>query len=112
MVMKLEKLKEYLQNYFDTVITPRFLEEPNDDGIESFTVYNVVKGSYQPPIIHVFIDSLPINNHPLDSTKSKLRQMETDVKDFIKMFSVKNPVKVHLNKRPLFKKGKSYSVDL
>ena len=110
--MKLEKLKGYLKNYLDTVITPRFLEEPNDDEIESFTVYDVVKGSYQPPIIHIFIDSIPVKNHTSNSTKLKLRQVETDVKDFIKMFSVKPPVKVHLNKRPLFEKGKSYSVDL
>jgi hypothetical protein len=111
--METSKLKTYLQNYLDTVAIPRFRDEPNSDGIESFIVYDVLKGSYQPPIIHVFLDSLPSdkNKFSLD-TKDKLRRLESDIKDFIKMFTIKNPVKVHLNKRPLFKSGKTYSTDV
>ena len=110
--MKLEKLKEYLQGYLDNVVTPRFLTEPDVSGIESFTVHDILKGSFQPPIIHVFLDSLPVVNTPLSSTKIKLRQVEADIKDFIKMFSLKNPVKIHFNKRPLIKPGKIGSFEV
>ena len=110
--MKLEKLKEYLQDYLDSVVTPRFLTEPDVSGIESFTVHDILKGSYQPPIIHVFLDSLPVINTPLSSTKMKFKQVETDIKDFIKMFSLKNPVKIHFNKRPLIKPGKIGSFEV
>lgn len=111
--MKLEKLKEYLQRYLDSVVTPRFLTEPDVGGIESFTVHDILKGSYQPPIIHVFLDSVPVVNiPPASSTKVKLRQVETDIKDFIKMFSLKNPVKIHFNKKPLIKPGKIGSFEV
>lgn len=110
--MKIDRLKKYLENYFDTVINPKFLEKPNDDGIESFLVYDIVKGSYNPPIIHVFVDTIPITNHPLKSTKKVLSEVENDVKDFMTMFSLKNPVKIHINKRPLFKPNKTYSKEI
>ena len=111
--MEISKLKKYLQNYLDSVATPRFNEEPNSDGIESFVVYDVLKGSYQPPIIHVFLDSLPTDKNTFSpDTKDRLRRLESDIKDFIKMFTIKNPVKVHLNKRPLFKSGRTYSTDI
>jgi hypothetical protein len=105
--MNIEKLKKYLQQYLDSVVTPRFLQDPNEDGIESFSVHDILKGSYTPPIIHVFLDSVPIINHPSNSTKTKLRQVERDIHEFIKMFAISNPVKVHLNKRPTFGKGKT-----
>lgn len=110
--MKAEKLKEYLQNYFDTVIKPRFLEELNNNGIESFEVYKIIKGTYNPPIIHIFVDTLPITNHPSKSTKTLLLKIEDDIKDFMSMFSLNNRFKVHINKRPLFKPNKEYSDEL
>jgi hypothetical protein len=101
--MELNKVKKYLQNYLDFVATPRFNQEPNEDGIESFVVQEILKGSYQPPIFHIFLDSTPIVNLPSMSTKSKLKDLEKDIQDFIKMFSINFKVKVHLNKKPVFR---------
>lgn len=110
--MELNKLKEYLQNYLDTVAIPRFNQEVNDDGITSFVVNDILKGSYQPQILHVFLESVPWVNRPQTSTKARLRILERDIHDFIKMFAVKNPVKVHLNKKPVLKSGKSYDTNI
>ena len=112
--MELSKVKEYLQNYLDSVAIPRFNEEPNDDGIENFEVYDVLKGSYQPPIIHVFLHSVPNPNvrYLSDTTKVKLRQLEKDIEGFMRMLSIKFPIRTHLNKSPLFKSGKTYSKEI
>lgn len=110
--MELSKLKEYLQNYLEIVAIPRFNQEPNEDGIESFVVHDILKGSYQPIIYHIFLDSVPVVNHVSMATKSKLRDLEKDIHDFMKMFSIISRVKVHLNKRPVFKSGKNYDINL
>ena len=99
--MELEKIKEYLQNYLDSVIIPKvnteFPSEEND-GPVNLKVYQVLKGSYQPAIYHVFIDV-----EPPSTLKSSLRKVEVDIDDFFKIFSIKNRIKVHWNKRPVFK---------
>lgn len=110
--MELSKVKEYLQNYLDSVAIPRFLDEPNEDGIQNFEVHDVLKGSYQPPIIHVFLDTVPNVNRPSDTTKVKLRQLEKDIEGFMRMLSFKNPVRTHLNKIPIFKTGKTYEKEI
>ena len=106
--MELEKLKEYLQNYLDSVAIPRFNKEPNENGIESFQVHDIVKGSYEPIIFHIFLDSIPVVKHPFMSTKAKLRDLEKDIHDFMKMFTAVKRVRVHLNKRPVLKPNKEY----
>ena len=53
-------------------------------------------GTYQPPIYHVFIDIDPNWNGSL------LKRLEKNIEDFIKIFSIRNKIKVHWNKRPLF----------
>lgn len=110
--MELTKVKEYLQNYLDSVAIPRFNEEPNDEGIENFEVYDVLKGSYQPPIIHVFLHSVPNVKRPSDNTKVKLRQLEKDIEGFMRMLSIKFPIRTHLNKVPVFKSGETYSKEI
>ena len=96
--MDLEKIKNYLQTYLDDVLTPTINRElvGEEDEPITLTVHALRKGSYQPPIFHIFIDIDP-NWHG-----SLLKRLEKDIEDFIKIFSIKNKVKVHWNKRPLF----------
>lgn len=110
--MNIEKLKKYLQHYLDSVVTPRFIEGENEDKIESFQLIDILKGSYQPPIVHVFLHSVPVVNHPTQTTKSQFRQLEKDTSDFIKMFGVTNPIRVHMNKTPAFPKGKTKAEEI
>ena len=110
--MKIEKIKNYLEHYLDSVITPRFKEGENEDNIESFQLIDILKGSYQPPIVHVFLHSIPVTNHPSKATKSQFRQVEKDVIDFIKMFGITNPVRVHMNKTPTIPKGKTRAEEI
>jgi len=110
--MKIEKLKNYLEHYLDSVVTPRFLEGENEDNIESFELIDILKGSYQPPIIHIFIHSIPTTNYPTKNTKSQFRQLEKDVTDFVKMFGITNPIRVHMNKIPIFPKGKTRAEEI
>lgn len=110
--MDIEKLKNYLQHYLNSVVTPRFKKGKNENEIESFQVVDILKGSYQPPIIHVFLHSVPVINHPSTATKSQFRQVEGDVTDFIRMFGIKFPIRVHMNKTPAFPKGKTRSMEI
>lgn len=105
--MKIEKLKKYLQHYLDSVVTPRFKQGENQDNIESLQVIDILKGSYHPPIIHVFLHSVPIVNHPSKNTKSQFRIVERDTTDFIKMFGITNPIRVFMNRTPIIPKGKT-----
>lgn len=105
--MDSERLKGYLQNYLDTVLTDRLnqkLEENNSEPV-SVEVHSVRKGSYQPPIYHVFIDTEPIikKTYGMKPFFSMiLSSFEKDVSDFFKVLSINNKVKIHWNKRPLF----------
>jgi hypothetical protein len=92
--MNLDRIEEYLENYLNSVLIPKI----NTDEPISMNVIDVIKGSYQPPIYHVFI-----NIEPHDTLKSKLKQTESDIADFFKIFSINNKIKVHWNKRPIFK---------
>jgi hypothetical protein len=102
--MNLEKIKEYLQNYLNDIILPnvnRLQKILTDDSlVEPITmnVTDVLKGSYQPPIYHVFIQI-----EPHDTLKGLLKKSETDIADFFKIFSINNKIKVHWNKSPAFK---------
>lgn len=96
--MDTEKIEQYLQNYLDDVLTPMINNElvGEEDEPITLTVNSVRKGSYQPPIFHVFVDIDP------NWTGSILKRLEKNIEDFLKVFSIRNKVKVHWNKRPLF----------
>ena len=101
--MDLEKIKDYLQNYLNDVILPNI--NTDESLVEPITmnVTDVLKGSYQPPIYHVFIDV-----EPHDILKIMLKKSEEDITDFFKIFSINNKIKVHWNKRPAFKDSQLY----
>jgi hypothetical protein len=96
--MDLEKIKNYLQTYLDSVLAPTINRElvGEEDEPITLTVHALRKGSYQPPIFHIFIDIDP------NWKGSLLKRLEKNIEDFIKIFSIENKVKVHWNKRPLF----------
>ena len=96
--MDLEKIKKYLQVYLDEIITPIINNElvGEEDEPITLTVNALRKGSYQPPIYHIFIDIDPNWNGSI------LKRLEKNIEDFIKIFSIKNKIKIHWNKRPNF----------
>jgi|688.fasta_scaffold418994_3 hypothetical protein len=92
-VMDFERIKSFLQNYIDTVVLPTSNSE-RDEHI-SLEVTHILKGSYQPPIIHVFI-----NVKPHWTPRMSLNGVEKDISNFFKVFSVNNRIKIHWNKSP------------
>jgi hypothetical protein len=102
--MEIEKIEKYLKVYLDDIILPnvnRLQKILTDDSlVEPITmnVTDVLKGSYQPPIYHVFIQI-----EPHDTLKSLLKKTETDIDDFFKVFSINNRINIHWNKSPAFK---------
>lgn len=97
--MDLEKIKKYLQVYLDEVVTPKINRELVGEEDEQITmkIYDILKGSYQPPIIHIFIDIDP------NWKGSITNKLENEILRFMEMFSIPFKIKVHLNKRPAFK---------
>ena len=92
--MNLEKIKNYLQVYLDDVISPKINKElasEENDELIKMEVFQVLKGSYQPPIYHIFIDIEP------NWEGSYRKKMENDISDFMKIFSINNKIKVHWN---------------
>jgi hypothetical protein len=114
--MDFERIKYFLQSYLDTVVTPRINEKYSQNLSEEINlfVHEIVKGSYQPPIIHVFLDSEP---EIRKTTASKpwvimmMGQVDKDITGFFKVFSINFKVKVHWNKRPIFKNDSLYTED-
>jgi hypothetical protein len=102
--MDFERIKEFLQTYLDIVIIPKLNEDREDENKVSLNVFQVVKGSYQPPIYHVFIDV-----EPPHTLRADLKKCETDIADFFKIFSINSKIKVHWNKRPIFKNDSLHS---
>ena len=101
--MNLDKIKEYLHNYVNSVIVSNI--NANESLVEPITmnVSDVLKGSYQPPIYHVFIQV-----EPHDILKSSLKKSEGDIANFFKVFSINNRIKVHWNKSPVSKNSSFY----
>lgn len=97
--MEIEKLEKYLQTYLDDVISPNMNQElvGEEDEPIKMNVFQILKGSYQPPIYHAFIDMEP------NWEGSYRKKMENDISDFMKILSINNKIKVHWNKRPSFK---------
>ena len=104
--MNLNKLKEYLQNYLDTVVIPNLNKDRVDEDKVSFNVFQIVKGSYQPTIYHVFIDV-----EPPHTLRADLKKIENNISDFFKMFSINSKIKIHWNKRPIFKNDSLHTAD-
>jgi hypothetical protein len=101
--MEVEKIKKFLQSYIDNVIVPNvnkeLASEENDEPIK-IGVFQILKGSYQPPIYHAFIDIEP------NWDGSYRKKIENDVNDFMKILSIRNKLKIHWNKRPEIKDPK------
>lgn len=102
--MNIEILKNYIQNYLNAVIIPQINKqlENSEYGKIEFRLYDVLKGSYQPPIYHLFIDV-----EPHDILKKDLKKTENEITDFLRIFQIYN-TKIHWNKRPIFKDSKKY----
>ena len=103
--MDTDKIEKYLQAYIDNVIVPKankeLASEENDEPIK-MKVFQVLKGSYQPPIYHAFIDIEP------NWEGSYRKKIENDISDFMKILSINNKIKVHWNKRPALKDSELY----
>ena len=97
--MEIEKLEKYLQTYLDDLISPNMNQElvGEEDEPIKMNVFQILKGSYQPPIYHAFIDMEP------NWEGSYRKKIENDISDFMKILSINNKLKVHWNKRPSFK---------
>jgi hypothetical protein len=102
--MNLEKIKNYLQVYLDDVISPKINKElvGEEDEPIKMDVFQVLKGSYQPPIYHIFIDIEP------NWDGSYRKKIENDITDFMKILSINNKIKIHWNKRPASKDSELY----
>ena len=114
--MKIESIKKYLQNYLDSVLNERYSKKREERGLSpiEFQVYDIVKGSYQPPIINVFLDSEPemkrsFANKPW--AKMFMNEVEKDIENFMKSVSIRFKIKVHWNKRPIFKNDSLHTTD-
>jgi len=104
--MNPEKIKNYLQVYLDDVISPKINKElvGEEDEPIKMDVFQVLKGSYQPPIYHIFIDIEP------NWDGSYRKKIENDITDFMKIFSINNKIKIHWNKRPASKDSELYGI--
>jgi hypothetical protein len=104
--MNLEKIKSYLQVYLDDVISPKINKElvGEEDEPIKMDVFQVLKGSYQPPIYHIFIDIEP------NWDGSYRKKIENDITYFMKIFSINNKIKIHWNKRPASKDSELHAI--
>ena len=105
--MELSSVKRFLQNYLDNIVSPRVNERREKEGLEpiNFSVQDVLKGSFQPVIIHIFLDTEPLIRKTFGiktHTRLLISEIERDITDFLKMLSIDYKVKIHWNKRPIF----------
>lgn len=103
--MEFDRIKQFLQDYLDTVVLPVENTKRNEHSPSwrflpiTMDVKSILKGSYQPPIIHVFIDV-----QPHSTPKMSLSGIETDISNFLKVFSINYKPKIHWNKSPNLKR--------
>ena len=114
--MNYDKIRDFLQNYLDTVVAPRVNEKWSNWKSKplEFSVHDILKGSYQPPIIHVFLDTEPEIKKSASLKPwavMMLGEVEKDISSFFKVFSINFKVKVHWNKRPIFKNDTIHTED-
>jgi hypothetical protein len=114
--MDYDRLKDFLQTYLNTVVSPAVNKKREQMGFESieFSVYKILKGSYQPPIIHVFLHTEP-EIKKSQSLKAHavmmMSKVEKDIDSFFKVFSLNFKIKVHWNQMPIFKNDTIYTTD-
>ena len=107
--MDREQIKSYVQKYLENVIIPNIEDE---DQILDVSVHEILKGSYQPPIIHVFIDTTP-NLKPREaSNNKKIKKIEREIENFFKYLSIPYKIKVHFNERPVGFDNQNYDFSL
>ena len=114
--MNLQRIKDFLQNYLDTVVEPKVNDKRSELDLEpiEFSVHDVLKGSFQPPTIHVFLDSEPVLKKGFGAKPyvvMMMSEVEKDISGFFKIFSINFKIKVHWNKRPLFKNDSLHATD-
>ena len=100
--MDSDKIEKYLQAYIDTAIVPKINKElasEENDKLTKMKVFQVLKGSYQPPIYHVFIDIEP-------NWEIYRKKTENYISDFMKILSIPYRIKIYWNKRPSIKDSK------
>ena len=106
--MNPELIKKYLQNYLDNVVALRINKRWSDHISKpiEFSVHDIIKGSYQPPIIHVFLDTEPeIRKKPglRPWVLTMMGEVDKDISGFFRLFSIIFRIKLHWNQRPIFK---------
>ena len=102
--MDLEKIKKYLQSYLDTILTPRYNKKRAELGFNpmEFNVSEILEENHQPPTIHIFLNTKPEikKGRSLKPHASlTIIRVEKDISDFLKMFSIDFPIKVHWNEK-------------
>jgi hypothetical protein len=105
--MEINRVKRLLQNYLDTVVTPKFNEKREEFGLEpvEMNIHDILKGRYQPPIIHIFLDTEPTIKKTYGMKPFMVMLIgwiENEINNFMKIFSLDNKIKIHWNKRPIF----------
>jgi hypothetical protein len=114
--MEIELVKKYLQNYLDFVLNERYTKKKKALGFSpiEFRVHDIIKGSYQPPMIHVFLDSEPEMKRSMANkpwATMFMNEVERDIENFMSSISIPYKIKVHWNKRPIFKNETLHTKD-
>lgn len=105
--MNFDKIKKYLQYYLDSVIVPKIKNTSEKGEDVKLTVYDILEGSYQPTIIHVFIHSDPesfVQKGKGNAPFPKYKKIESDIMDFFKLIPIDERIKIHWNTKPKVKK--------
>ena len=101
--MDTEKTKDFLQNYLDAIITPRYNKIRAAMGFNpiEFNVLEIIEEDAWPPqIFHIFLTTKPEikkGRHLKPHTSLMMTKVEKDISDFLKMFSIDSPIRVHWN---------------
>lgn len=99
--MNLEKIKRYLQIYFDTILNNKFVE--NSEGIK-LTIHDIVEVNGKLPNLFLFIDTEPeIISTSWDIPNRVDKKLEKEILDFLNMLSIPNPIRIYWDRRPVFK---------
>lgn len=99
--MNKEKIKKYLQIYFDTILNNKFVED--SEGIK-LTIHDIVEvGQFKKKLV-LFIDTEPeILSTSWDIPNRVDKKLEKEILDFLNMLSITNGITIYWDKRPVFK---------
>jgi hypothetical protein len=98
--MEISKLKKYLKIYLDSIITPRVNRHfESQDGYKPVTIsiYDIKPKEHLPAEMSIFLDidpDLPSGYY--------VKNINGDIKDFLKMLGVTKLISIQWNKRPLY----------